>query len=263
MTTSEFEQWWQDFCERFPDMGDVWFAENRQPPAQKELLRRWCDALFDVTLPEALAVNLGMYRGDLESFKGKWDRDRIPAILRQHAIAARPAPTTWSGPDLDLEPEPVKSASGLNGALHELITMRASGASDQDCTAFLRQRFPPEPLDRQRRYTCIQCFDIGRVEVWHWERVYLARDKGIDAALACKYQTATMACACKAGSSFVTRKIPLPQFNDQKHCLAVDGDVSSEKAVYAFVDWLATCKDVSRNKNYEPGFAAYSQREAF
>lgn len=262
MTNPEFLRWWEDFLERWPDMG-ARFAENRSEEAQQSILRRWCDAMFDVGIDEALAVNRLMYIGDLPCFSD-WDRDKLPAIVRQHCIAQRPPPSNWTGPNDDPYPQPADTLPvKLHGSMRALMDLRERGADAAECQAFLAREFPPERSDRQRRYTCLQCFDSGRVEVWHPERVYLAQSQGLAAALACKYVTSAAACGCKAGDQFKTRKTPVVGYDSIKHCLAKHGDVTSPAAVEAFETWLRTRRDVSKRSNYEPGFAAYSQQEAF
>jgi hypothetical protein len=258
VTNDELNTWWQDFTDRWPDMG-TWFSEGRSEQQQIAILRNWAQALADVNLHEALAVNRGMYAGDLAGFTGRWDRDRIPAIVRQHAIAARPAAITWTGPndpDPHLQPRselPVR----LNGTLHQLIAMKGRGASQAECEQFLRKAFPAEPLARQRRYSCSTCCDSGHVEVWHPERVFVAERDGIEAALRCHYATSTAACPCKAGDLLANRSRPLARFDSHHHCLAAGGDVTSHKAVAMFQEWLHTRRAVERRENYEPAFAAY------
>lgn len=259
MIAAEFDRWWADFTERWPDMGE-WFADGRSADVQARILRNWSQALADVSLAEALAVNRGMYAGDLVGFTGRWDRDRVPAIVRQHAISARPAATTWTGPNDDPHlDQGAERPPKLNGVLHRLIEMRDAGADDASCRAFLAQEFPPEPRERQRRYVCITCFDSGRIEVWHHERVYLAATKGIEAGLQSLYRTSTAACACQAGQMFASRKIPLQRFDSQLHCLAAGGDVTSPRAIALFTDWLQARRDVKRRPNYERAFEDFNE----
>lgn len=243
----------------FPDLGGPWFAKNRTPEMQRHILANWSEVLRDVTLAEAVKVNRGILRGDLEGFGGEWDRDKIATRVRTHAINAR-RPNNWTGPDDDPYPQPKREPLNLAGALHDLIDMQERGATQQQCGEFLRKRFPPARPDRQPRFTCVECLDTGRVEVWHWERVYIAKRDGIEAAIKSQYKTAAMACSCHAGDKFTTREIPLVRFDDRKHCLTMPGgDVESEAAVAAFSDWLATCNDVAKRPNYEPAF----EQEAF
>ena len=254
MNQQEFNQWWTDFKIRFPDLGGLWFAEGRSESHQRVVLSGFAEVLGDVQLAEALAANRGLQRGDIQpGFTGKWDRDEIARKVRVAALNAR-APNTWTGPNDDPFPQPKREDSQIGGALHELIEMQEKGASRDECDAFLRKRFPARP-DRERRYTCIECLDGGRVDVWHWERVYIAKRDGIEAALKSQYTVASVACSCRLGDAFVQRKIPLVRFDERKHCQAPGGDVSSAKAVAAFQEWLATCDDVSKRANYEPAFA--------
>lgn len=253
MTSIEFDQWWADFKAKFPDLGGPWFAKNRTPEMQRSILANWAEVLRDVTLAEATKVNRGMLSGDLDGFGGEWDRDKIATKVRTHAINAR-RPSNWTGPDEDPYPQPKSEKTNLGGSLKELIDMQEAGATSQQCDEFLRKRFPAARADRQPRFKCVECLDTGRVEVWHWERVHLAKRDGIEAGLASPYKTAAMACSCNLGDKFTAREIPLVRFDDRKHCLATGGDVESERAVATFTEWLATCDDVSKRPNYVLAF---------
>lgn len=257
MNQPEFNQWWTDFKLRFPDMGGPWFAEGRTADTQKMILGTWANLMHDVTLAESLAVNRGMQSGDLESFGGKWDRDRIPAIVRNHASAQRPS-STWSGPNDDSFPQPRDTLPvKLGGVLRELIDMQEKNIPAADCAEWLRRQFPQAAPYDQRAYKCIQCLDCGRVEVWHWEAVAMARRDGIESVGECKYKTAAAACTCKLGNVFANRKIPLTRYDPMKHCRAFHADVTSEAALKNLGDWLADQVTGKGKANYEPAFLEY------
>lgn len=257
MTAAEFDEWWEDFLGRWPDMGE-WFMESRSESTQRAILQNWATALEDVTLAEALAVNRAMYSGDLDSFTGRWDRDRIPAIVRKHAIAQRPPVTEWTGPD-DSPPPPNPR---MQEAFCRMIEKRKAGASAEECDAYLAKLFPPEPRERQRRYKCVECLDLGRREIWHPDRVYIADRDGIEAALRSHYTTSAVACRCEAGNMYASRKIPLPRFDLLKHCPAFNSDVSSPAAVADFEAWKKHDRGNVRNRtNFEPAFANYARQQ--
>lgn len=259
MNQQEFNQWWSDFKLRFPDMGNSWFAEGRTAEVQRQILTQWSDVLSDVTLAEAAAVNRGMHNGDLASFTGKWDRDTVPATVRKHAMNSRVS-NTWSGPNDDPYPQPKGEYLNLGGTLSELLDLQKHGATRQQCAEFLRKRFPPARADRQRRFSCAQCLDSGRVELWHDDRVFYAMLNGIESPEAGRYKTMTAACGCKAGDVFANRKIPLQRYDTLKHCLALPGgDVESHEAVNAFETWVRDHRAI-KHQSREADFA---QQEAF
>lgn len=261
MTQNEFREWWDDFVGRWPDMGE-WFAESRTEATQLAILSNWANALEDVTLAEALAVNRSMYKGDLACFTGKWDRDKIPAIVRGHVVAQRPPATTWTGPEDDATPRWRRPE--MKEAMEHLLAMKKAGATHEECETFMRKIFPPEPIDRQPRFKCVVCADKGRLEIWHPERVFIADRDGVEAALKFHYQTSSVACTCKEGDTFAMRSIPLLRFNRMKHCPAYNGDVSSPDAVADFEAWRKHDRANVRNReNFEPAFASYNQQEAF
>lgn len=258
MNQPEFNQWWSDFKLRFPDMGGPWFAEGRAPEVQRHILATWASLLGDVTLAESLKVNRAMQAGDLESFGGKWDRDRLPAIVRTHAIAQRQPAATWSGPKDDPFPQPRDTKPvKLGGVLRELIDMQAKNIPAGDCAEWLRRQFPTPPPYSQRAYKCILCLDEGRLEVWHWEAVAIAKRDGIEATAKCKYKTATAACTCKPGDLFANRQIPLTRYDLTKHCRAIHADVSSEAALSHLSEWLGDQVTGKARLNYEPAFLEY------
>lgn len=258
MIQQDFNQWWTDFKLRFPDLGGPWFAEGRSESQQRLILGNFAEVLNDVTLSEALSINRAMQRGDLEGFTGKWDRDDIARKVRTHAIAQRPTLATWTGPNDDPYPQPKDTQPiNLKGTLGELIKMRDSGASPAECDAFLKSRWPAKPAHQQPRFKCTDCWDSGRLEVWHDEIVYLAKSEGIEAIAKCKYRTTSAACTCRAGDVFVNRAVPLVRFDLAKHCRVIHGDTNSERAVARLAEWMRDQSQGKNNRNYEPAFAQY------
>jgi hypothetical protein len=258
MNQPEFNQWWSDFKLRFPDMSGPWFAENRTPEMQRQILGQWAEVLADVDLQEALAVSRGMQCGALEGFGGKWDRDRIPAMVRTHALAKRAPLPNWTGPQDDPFPQPKDTLPmGLGGKLRELVDMQAKGMTREESAEWLRLQFPSKPLSNQRRFRCAMCLDAGRIEVWHSELVHRAKREGIDAAKGCIYRTEAAACTCAAGSVFARRVLPLVQYDVAKHCRAIGGDTQSEAALTNFTEWLADQAAGKNRANYTPEFAEF------
>jgi len=258
MIGKEFDQWWTDFKFRFPDLGGPWFAEGRAESQQRVILGNFAEVLNDVSLSEALSVNRAMQRGDLEAFSGKWDRDEIARRVRTHVLAQRPAPANWTGPKDDPFPQPRDSQPvNLKGTLAELIDLKKRGASQGECDAFLKSRWPAKPASQQPRFKCTDCWDSGRLEVWHTELVFLAKTEGIESIATCKYRTTSAACTCRAGDQFVNRETPLVRFDLAKHCRVIHGDTTSEKAVSRLVEWLADQARAVNRANYTPAFAEY------
>ena len=258
MTGKDFDQWWSDFKMRFSDLGGPWFAEGRSESQQRLILGNFAEVLNDVTLSEALSVNRAMQRGDLEGFSGKWDRDEIARRVRTHAIAQRPAPSTWTGPKDDPYPQPRDTQPvNLKGTLAELIDLKKRGASQEECDAFLKSRWPAKPPHQQPRFKCTDCLDSGRLQVWHDELVYLVKHEGTHSIGKCEYRTSSAACTCKAGDQYANRAVPLVRFDLAKHCRVINGDTTSEKAVARLAEWLRDSVSGANRSNYDPLFAQY------
>jgi hypothetical protein len=150
-------------------------------------------------------------------------------------------------------------------AFNRIIEMRKAGATAEQCDEYMARLFPPDPLDKQRRYKCVECLDLGRREIWHPDRVFIADRDGLEAALRSHYLTSVVACRCQAGDMYASRKIPLVRFDLLKHCPAFNSDVSSPAAVADFEAWRKHDRANVRNRtNFEPAFADYGrQQEAF
>lgn len=257
MNAQEFNQWWADFKLRFPDMGGAWFAEGRTPDAQKQILETWLDVLSDVLLGEALTANKAIQLGDVEGFTGKWDRDTIATRIRTHAIARRTPRSNWTGPnDGDELRVPESSPVSLGGIYRAVLSMSGKGATRDSILAYIQNQFPPAPAwQRQPAFSCLDCLDNGRVEVWHEVNVQLAAQGKWRTIATSSWRTMLAACNCERGAPFRQRRLqPLPEYRDNRHCKVTAGDTQSDRALTDLRDWLDTAMSVQSRKNYVPAF---------
>lgn len=88
MNRSEFNRWWTDYANRFPDTAK-WLQSL---PNRSEVLSVWLDALASTDVMDALEVNRQLSRGELERWKtsgGFHEREETPAMIRKFAYCVK------------------------------------------------------------------------------------------------------------------------------------------------------------------------------
>lgn len=244
MRRDEFNTWWADFKTRWPGRvlelrQDRLENRDRTEDEQRNMLRLWAEALDDVELSEALEINRRWFAGELET--PKWFKlEETPAFVRQHALAMRPRPTTWTGPkDAGYEERPPRY-KGKPGLLRSICEDLEKGLSKEEAAERLRLAIGGCQGD-QRRYNCVVCLDQGRVEIWSLYAVLQALREGIDAVNQMKSgRTSDVACYCKAGECFLNR---LPRFDRDQHCQVVpiagaSGRECNPEALAELAEWV-------------------------
>lgn len=245
MTRPEFNQWWGDFKLRWPQRvvelrKDKLTGQDRNEDDQKRLLRLWSEALDDVELPEALEVNRRWFAGELET--PKWFHlEDTPSFVRQAAIAARPRPATWNGPD-DADQDFRDLYAGKPGLLRRIVSSLEEGASVEEAAQRLTAEMGPKGTRRKERtYNCSVCLDEGRVEIWHPDCVYVAATEGMAAVNGFSWRVAVCGCFCKRGEKHCTR---IPRYDILLHCrvyprAGATGRYCDPKALEGLAEWIA------------------------
>lgn len=245
MNRTEFNQWWSDFKARWParvlDLKrDKLTGQDRSDDEQKRCLRLWSEALDDVDLSEALEVNRRWFAGELET--PKWFHlEDTPAFVRTAAIASRPRPVTWTGPD-DADADLRLLYDGKPGLLKRLVASLGEGLTHEEVAEKLNREMGPKGIRRKERtYNCAVCLDEGRVEVWHPDCVFEAHVEGLQAVDGYHWRVSVCACYCDRGKRHGDR---IPRYDVGRHCRIVpragaNGRFCHPKALAMLGEWLA------------------------
>lgn len=161
MTRKEFDTWMADYCAAFPETG-AWLNNS---PDVTTTLRHWQTALMAVDLTDALEVTQRMLRGDDESVKA-YEREQTPAHVKRLCLRQADRRRFGASQD-DSAPEYISSRSDdfeMSPLLKRMRDAAAEGMTKEDIS---RHILPVVPFEKQNRYRCLKCRDVGVLAVWH------------------------------------------------------------------------------------------------
>lgn len=270
MTKDDFNRWWKMYREAFPEVANR--LANLEDGG-KPTLTHWLRAFGDVDYADAVEVVNQMVDGRLEPVD-KFEIGATASVVRRHA---REMAYNRRQPDRD-ETKPWKSTApraekaqqvaqagvmgqaGMKAALEEYARLKDAGATQQECRAMLRKRFPEDRNDRRERYRCLRCMDTGYARVWHQDSMIAVLNGTIGERTHRK--TAAIPCECENGRSKVgisrgdKRKPLFERFFDPKldvSCI----DPDDPDAIEELTTW---CKAKKAGPTRYAEFDAYNER---
>lgn len=258
MTRPEFNLWWEDYKNRFPETA-AWL--NGLGGRKEPTLLVWLEALEDIALPDALAANKRLSKGDAPAVKA-FERDNTAAHVRGIARECR---DERLGDDRREEQHErykrgkiLAAVGSLAKALERMRELTKDGAmlAPDAMLVVLREHptaFPEVNEYSQRRYRCVRCLDSGSVYVWLPKAIALAKANtltGREGAL-----VAALFCTCAAAPVDRDKK-KHRRYDDAHHCLCPHADTISIHNRTALVEFTDT--EIERMPGYAPEFAAYN-----
>jgi len=259
MTRPEFNLWWDDYATRFPETV-AWL--NTLGSHKEPTKTIWAEVLEDIALPDAMAANKRLSKGDAPVVKA-FERDSTAAHVRN---VARECRDERLGSDRrDEQHEKYKrgrilaAVGSLAKALERMRELAKDGATAvPNAMQIVLQEHPtafPEVNEYSlRRYRCVRCLDSGSVYVWLPKAIALAKAgtlTGREGQL-----VAALFCTCSAAPKDQDKKTHR-RYDDVHHCLCPHADTISIHNRTALVEWTDTA--VERMPNYSPEFAEYSR----
>lgn len=243
MTSSEFNQWYDQYCAAFP--GTMEFVERGGNP--KITLGFWFKVLEPFSLDVANTATMRMLAGHDEAVPvvdrattPKHVADVCQRIVDRHKLTTLPKssepqysdqePAQWDGREI----------------CRKLMACAANGG---DVEALSRRLMPIDP-ENEPRYRCLWCRDRGRLTVWSPHTMRLsAKGKAVVGGRGLYSECIT--CHCRAGELY--KKADKPLFNDRQWlvCRGIPYKQADLDELTAFV---ANIKPA----NYEYGFEAYN-----
>lgn len=259
MTQADFDRWWSDLTLRFPSV-EGWLMRHAQDAiAQRALLRTWFGVLRDTNTADALDVNQRMQSGDLP-FVENFQEERLPQhvrrLARQHAFENR---ATIQEPQPDYRPGSFPAGK----ILRRMIELADKGVPSAEAKAIALQEFPIGRSNREPRYNCPNCLDVGFVHV--------ASNTAIQAMLAdefhaCHHRDAVVLCVCRGHLPQNPKRPPRVVYSDALDFKVVD-PLWREPERRRFAEWVDAQRDRRAEElaktaaNYEPAFASFNRRE--
>lgn len=158
MDRDDFKTWLDEHTTCFAMVGR--FFADRPQDVRRSILVRWCDALADVEMEDAIAVTHAMQRGDVEH-PSEFNLDWLPSRIRGEARRLR-AERDRDQRNRELQPESWgKKPRGVPMA-EALAQYSETG------------ELPGDPDDGPR-VSCPLCFDNGSVDIYHPKSVAAMR----------------------------------------------------------------------------------------
>lgn len=194
MTGKEFDIWMADYCAAFPET-QAWMNNS---PSVASTLKHWRNALAAVELVDALEVTQRLLRGDDEPIKA-FEREQTPAVIRRLANAQALRRNSPVKPSDEL-PEYIASKPDdfeMSPLLKRIRDAAAEGMTKEDIN---RHILPVVPFEKQNRYRCLKCRDVGVLAVWHPASMHAVLDGTFGPPRT--RSEIFVACSCSAANKF-------------------------------------------------------------
>lgn len=256
MKATEFDNWYDDLCTRFPSV-DAWLGKvATSPEAKRRTLRTWCVAMDDVMLADAVEVNTRMQCGDAELF-GKYEHDpeKIPQHVRR--LAKKLAWDRDGTPEPQEHVRPTRETDFPAGKiLRRWAELERNGTPRDEARRIALEEFPVGKPRWEPRYHCLICRDSGFVTV--------ASPAAMEAVLAgtfekCHHREGAMRCSCK-GHLAADPKRPLCVYDPAQDFIITDF-LWREEETQRFVDWVNFKREEFWNSKRDSSFDQFNQRE--
>jgi len=207
MTKQEFIKWLADHCSTFPqaaafinestETAGMEQAEREKDPRYRSFLAKWYPVLEQCTLDDALEATRRILSGSFDPVDPK-DRAMTPTHYKRLCAILEGERFRSNLPQVDyneLATPPANPADWDSKAIMGKLVQAAEAGDDPHELA--AELMPLDP-ETEHRYACLDCRDVGLVEVWRMSSMKLAKDKKLTFPGRGLYRVA-IRCPCKAG----------------------------------------------------------------